>query len=215
MDRSVQTVFVALLVGVLVVSVFSFAVMGLRRHRRVAALARRAHQKRMRFSAADPFDVPRRYAAFELVRSGHSPHANNVTYGGLGGWAMRAFDFRYELGHGTRRLTRQYGVVVIETDLPWPGVLMWHEGDLQDGPMAARRCRRRHACWLCGGSEDLTRRLADLCWPLAEHRASVQVCGSILMFCLPGGGRWPDYTVGLEKIAPILGGLRAGAQRPA
>jgi len=210
-----QTVFVALLVGVLVVSVLSFAVMGLGRRRRVIALAREAHRRGMRFSGSDPFDVARRYAAFELIRSGHSPHAHNVTYGRLDGWTLRAFDFRYELGHGTRRLTRQYGVVVVETDVPCGPVLMWHESDLRHGPMAAWRSRQRQACWLCQGSQDLAARLAELCWPLAEHRVSVQACGSVLMFCLPAPERWPDYIAGLEKIGPILRGLRAWTQQPA
>ena len=215
MDRSVQILFVALLIGVLVLSVCILAVMGVGRHCRVVALARQAHRMRMRFSPGDPFDVPRRYAAFDLIRSGHSPHANNVTHGQLSGWALRAFDFRYELGHGMRRLTRQYGVIVIETNRPLGSVLLWHEGDRQDGPGATRPHRRRHACWICQGPEDLAARLAELCWPVAGDRASIQTCGSVLMFCLPSRGRWPDYAAGLEKVGAILEGLGARVPAPA
>jgi len=208
MDRRVQTVFVLLLIGVLLASVFSFVVMGLRRRRRINALARKAHEMRMRFSPADPFDLAHRYGALDLISSGHSARADNVTHGRLEGWPVRAFDFSYELGHGTRRLTRHYGVVVAETDLHLPPILLWHEKDLQAAPMAARRCDQRLACWACAGQESVASVLADACWPLADRLASMQCHNSTVMVCIPARKGAPDYAAVLECMPGILHKLR-------
>ena len=211
-----QIVFIAILIGVLLASVCSFAVMGLGRRRRVASLARRAHEKGMRFVPGDPFDVPRRYARFELIRCGHSAHADNVTHGRIDGWPVRAFDFRFEVGHGTRRLTRQYGVVVAETDLSLPAVLMWHEKDLDGGPLTARQCDRRKRPWLYLGDEEVASRLADSAEPLAEQGLSIQTSGSSLMLCLPARRGGADYTAALQRIPILLAELKdLLAARPA
>ena len=203
-----QIVFIAILIGVLLVSVCSFAVLGLARHRRVASLARRAHEKGMRFVPRDPFDVPRRYARFELIRCGHSAHAENVTHGRVDGWPVRAFDFRFEAGHGTRGLTRQYGVVVADTDLSLPAVLMWHEKDLDGGPLTARQCDRRKGMWVYMGDEEVASRLAGSAADLDEEKLSIQTSGSSLMLCLPAVRRGADYTWALQRIPLVLAELK-------
>ena len=207
-----QIVFVLLLIGVLVASVLSFFVIGLRRQRRVNTLARKAHEMRMRFSPADPFDLAQRYCRLDLISSGHSAHAENVAHGRLEGWPVRAFDFRYELGHGTRRLTRHYGVAVAETDLKLPYVLLWHEKDLQAAPMPARKCTDRIRCWACAGQESAASVLAEACWPLAECLASAQCRGGTLMVCIPQKKGAPDYTVLLECMTTILHTLKQAAK---
>jgi hypothetical protein len=122
-----------LLIAVLVAAVISFVVMGLAKVRRSRSLARAAHQRGNRFFRDDPFDVPRRYAKFALISSGHSPCAHNVTDGRLGGRSARAFDFRCELGHGTRRITRHYSVLVVGAAECPHRLLMWSDADASPG----------------------------------------------------------------------------------
>ena len=89
-----QVAFIALLIGILIAAVVSFAVMAGMRARRTHTTARISNGLQMRFSPEDPFDVPRRYPDFVLIANGHSPQASNVTYGRLEGHRVRAFDFR-------------------------------------------------------------------------------------------------------------------------
>ena len=158
----IQYAFVAVLVGVLLAASVSFAVMGLGKMLRRRRLARDAHESGMKFFPDDPYDVPRRYADFAVVSSGHSPCANNVTAGRLGGRALRAFDFRCELGHGTRRLTRRYSVAVAETSLAQASLLMWHTGDAELAPMAARDMQGRVGQWSFRGSRALAEAVEEI-----------------------------------------------------
>jgi len=210
----VHNAFIVLLVGVLVASVVSFAIMGLLQRRRTRRIARKAHEMGMRFSSDDPFDMPRRYAGFALMGSGHSPKAGNVTYGRLDGQPVRAFDFRYEVGHGTRRLTRHYSVIVSETDTPTPPVLMWHEQDAECAPLAVRSSDRQTACWRYVGSEAIASALAEACMPLAEDGLSLQIFGTAVMFCVPKrrGGR---YTDRLGEVMAVVARIRSSPTRGA
>jgi len=204
----VQAAFTWMLIGVLVASVVSFLVMGLVQFGRTNSLARKAHQMRMKFSSSDPFDVPCRYGQFALIANGHSGRANNVTYGRLEGWPVRAFDFRYEVGHGTRRLTRHYSVVVAETELDLPPVLMWNERDIEGSPMAVRQSSGRLAWWFYVGSDALAATLEEECRPLADQGVSVQICGSTLMLCAPVRKARQNYIQTLEKMGQILRKVR-------
>ena len=76
-----QNLFIVLLICVLAAAVGSFAVMAIRQHRRTARLAQKAYQLNMRFAAADPFDIPRRFSRFAVISAGHSPSASNASYG--------------------------------------------------------------------------------------------------------------------------------------
>lgn len=139
----------------------------------------------MRFSADDPFDVPRRYADFALICGGHSPKADNVIYGRLGGRRVRAFDFRYEVGHGTRRMTRHYAVVVVEVERDLPRVLMWNDDDAESSPLPTRSADGHIACWSYRGDPEAAVALKNALGDLMSEGASVQTCGTGLMLFAP------------------------------
>lgn len=195
-----QTLFILLLVCILVASVISFAVMGLLQYRRAGALARAANEMDLRFSATDPFDVPRRFAEFAILGIGHSLHASNVTYGRIAGVPVRAFDFRYEAGHGTRRQTRRYGVVVLEMPADLPEALLWNQQDAPAAPPAVRWSPRRIPPWVYTGDEAAARALAEGCRELADAGASVQTRGSAVLVACPA-------RRGGKQVADLLGGI--------
>ena len=132
---TVQIAFIVLLGLIVAISMVVFAVLGAMQMRRTRRLTWEAHTRGLRFAAEDPFDVPRRYSDFALMHLGHSPRANNVVYGRIGRRAARAFDFRYEAGHGTRRTTRPYSVITVDAELPLPSAILWNEADLSAAPL--------------------------------------------------------------------------------
>jgi len=199
-----QVAFTVLLVGVLVGAVISFVVMGMMQLRRTNSLATRAHAMNMHFSPVDPFNVPRRYGAFALIRGGHGQRAHNVTHGHLAGWPVRAFDFHYEVAHATRRAARHYGVVVVETDMDLPDVLMWHEDDADGPPLAARAALVRAGAWSCTGDVAFARRLMRVCEPLADDPVSIETRRAAIMFCSPVRKSRSDYDQPLERIGQAL-----------
>lgn len=202
-----QPAFVMALIAVLIAAVVSFVVMGLVQRRRARVLSRSAHKMGLRFSGDDPFDVPRRYADFVLISCGHSAQAHNVTYGRLAGLPLRAFDFRFEVGHGTRRMTRKYGVIVIETGKESPPALMWNTRDSQCVPLEALRCQARVGCWVCRGEEALVRELGSAADPLAEDALSMQTRGSVLMMWMPAARAGRDYAARLGAAGAIAKAL--------
>jgi hypothetical protein len=209
----VQSVIVTLLMLLLAVAVGYFAIMGYLQRRRTFALARMAGEKGLRFSVDDPFDVARRYADFCLLSAGHSAKAHNVTYGRIDQCSLRAFDFRYEVGHGTRRSTRRYNVVVVETPDSMAPVLMWNLIDADNAPLAARQSGETVLAWTCGGDIHLRHALATAAMPFAEDGLSVQTCGSTLMLASPVRRR-QDYTRQFEAAAAILSAVRSASAKP-
>ena len=203
-----QAFFVVVLVSVLAASVAFFAVMGLRQKRRTEVLSRRAHEMGLRFSVTDPFDIPVRYGDFALIASGHSGRAENVTYGHVGTWPLRGFDFRYELGHGTRRVTKLYSVVVVETELHLPGVLMWNDADVEFAPITSCHCDGHLDCWTYAGEEAFARVLAAACGDLAGDGTSMETRGSALMLCVPVRGRVGGAHGRLGKALSMIEALR-------
>lgn len=178
-----------LLSCVLLIAVISFAVMALMQVRRTRLAKRDAQKLNMRFSPEDPFDIPHRYGDSVLVTSGHSPWATNVTYGRVAGRRVRAFDFRYEVGHGTRRMTRHYAVVVIETDYQLPHLLMWHDADAQFSPVQVRTSDGHIGYWEYCGDSELAETLSDVCKTTGSEVISLQTCGKGLMVFEPVGKR--------------------------
>ncbi len=180
-----QILFTMLLTAILVVAMISFAFMAIMRLRRSRAMARQAHELNMRFSASDPLDIARRYANFALVSGGHSPKANNVTFGRMEGRRVSAFDFRYEVGHGTRRLTRHYTVVTVESVRTLPNLIMWNDDDVEAAPLEVRTgdCHLRD--WACAGEMDLAAKIASECEDLREIGMSFQVSGTNVMMFAP------------------------------
>lgn len=210
-----QTLFTWLLMIVLAGSVLSLLAMGLGLFRRANRLAQQAHQDLMSFATSDPFDIPARYRNLALIHSGHSAHAHNVTYGRLGGWPVRACDFRFEAGHGTRRLSRHYSLALAETDMNLGEVLMWHDQDQDNAPLALRQGVTQQGPWQCVGDLPLAARLAAD-WPdLPGRPISLQVLGHVLMLCCPVARGRDDYHALLDVLARVLACLnRQAAPRP-
>jgi hypothetical protein len=195
----VQQAFTVLLVGVLGAACASFVVIGLVRTRRTRLLRKQAFEMGLRFAASDPFDVPRRYAGFTLLSAGHSPQAGNVTYGRKEGRLVRAFDFRYEVGHGTQRRTRYYRVAVVESDRPMPGLLMWHDSDAGAAPLVAGFAEGHVASWRFRGSRDAAEALADLPDRSAGGGVSFESARGGLMIFSSVGGKTADDVDRLER----------------
>lgn len=212
--RLVESAFVIVLVGVLAATVIAFAVMGLAGALRARRLARKAHQGEMRFFRDDPYDLPRRYAGFAVIASGHSPLANNVTDGRMDGRGVRAFDFRCELGHGTRRTTRHYHVLAAETGLDAGTLLMWHQADGDLCPLEARAAAGRAGDWTYRGDGRLAAALALAGGALAGLSASIEVRGGVLLVSAPGRRLALDYAATWDDLRGLLAALRGVAATP-
>lgn len=182
-----QIIFVILLVAVLVGAVVSFIAMAIMQTLRMRRAGQEAHALNMRFSAEDLFDVPRRFADFALISSGHSPRASNVVYGRIEGRRVRAFDFRYEAGHGTRRFTHHYDVVVVETDRSLPSILLWNDAEMDSAPLAASGVDGHLARWVYRGDAREVWMAKDLCAEMLGETFSMQACDFALMFFCPAG----------------------------
>ena len=208
-------VIIVLLIGVFLAAVIFFAVMGARQLRRANRLARASHDMGMRFSSVDPFDIPRRYAEFALVGGGHSPQAHNVTYGRIEGRLARAFDFRYEIGHGTRRSTRRYSVVTVESDPPMPAVLLWDRSDVEFAPLRARQACGSVGRWALCGDEEFAAGLARACQVALTDEASVETRGSVLMLCRPMRRMEQGNASCIGQALKVLGALRNARRQSA
>lgn len=193
------------LIAVLVVCVVYFAAMGLLQHRRAVSLARRASDMQMRFAAEDPFDAPRRYGHFAALGSGHSPQACNVAFGRLHGWAVRAFDFRCEAGHGPRRLVRHLAVTVLQTDLRLPEVLLWREDDPAGMPGSVGPANASHNGWACVGDVQSGERLAEIA---PDEAVAIEIDGASVLVALPVRHRSGGYLPLLAWAETLAGTLR-------
>lgn len=190
---TVQIAFIVLLGLIVAISMVVFAVLGAMQLRRTRRLIRDAHTMGLRFAVEDPFDVPHRYSDFALMHLGHSPLANNVTYGRIGRRPVRAFDFRYEAGHGTRRSTRRYSVITVDVELPLPSAILWNEADVAAAPLAVLAEGKRLGGWFTVGDEGVARVLVRACAGLVDESVSVQTSGGALLFCSPVR-RWRNHT---------------------
>ena len=209
-----QTILLLVLVGALCGAVVGFCGLGILQHFRSAAMARWAHESGMHFSPQDTFDVPRRCAAFAICSGGHSPQASNVTYGRLRGLPVRAFDFRYEVAHGTRRSTRHYCVVLVEAPCLEP-VLMWNRLDADGAPPPARWPDGVRGDWSGRGDAAAARRLGDACSALASSGVSIEARAEGLMLCFPAHRGSRSYAPWLEAAPGLIDSLALGAPPPA
>ena len=198
-----------ILVIALLAAMISFVVMGIRHLGRARVLARHSHERGLRFSREDPFNIPKRYRDFALISCGHSPRACNVSHGRIDLWNVRAFDFRYEVGHGTRRMTCHYSAIIIDTRIDLPDVLMWNDADAEHAPLGVREGDGRVDCWCFTGSCALADVLKNAADSLAPEGLSMQVRGPMLMLTLPAIHRrqW-DYTVWMDAAMQFPGILR-------
>ena len=196
--------FTAVLIAVLVAASVTFVFMGMGKVRRRRRLARQAHVSGLKFFPDDPYDVPRRYADFAVISSGHSPRANNVTAGSVGPGNVRLFDFRCELGHGTSRLTRRYSVAVAEAEKNLDHLLMWHGEDADLAPLAARNALARVGAWSYHGSARLARALGAVCNSFADAQLSIEVRGPVVLIASPVKRAVRHHAIGLDRLAEIL-----------
>ncbi len=178
--------------------------MGLRRSAHTKSLARHAHKWGIRFSSEDPFDIPVRFGEFALISCGHSPRACNVMHGRLREWPVRAFTFHYEAGHGTKRTTRHYGVVVVELSTKFPDVLMWNTTIDDQAPLEVRNSDGHVLCWSFVGSKKVADAVSDSALAMGEKGLGIQIRGDILMLSMPdfGSGQW-DYTTWVDEVLAI------------
>ena len=195
-----QLLFTILLVFVLATACVSFAVMGLMQSRRTRRLRREAHELGLRFSVDDPFDVLRRYADFALIGCGHSARAGDVTYGRLGARVVRAFNFRYEVGHGTGRTARHYNVVIIEAEESSARLLMWNDNDSGAAPLQARAPDGHVGRWSYRGNAQLAAALAEIGAETDDRKAeSYQANETGLMVFAPASGRIHGYSDNIAR----------------
>jgi hypothetical protein len=102
--------FVAVAAMIIVAVVWAF----LKARQRREAMARLAAGLGLEYYPDDPYDLPARYAHFNLFDSGHSRKASNVLSGTLDGRPVLAFDYQYTTGSGKNRHTHCYQAAVIE-----------------------------------------------------------------------------------------------------
>lgn len=178
----------------------SFVVMGIRQSRHSRRLARRAQERGLRFSAADPFEIPERYQRFDLLSRGHAPRAIHVSHGRIGGRNLRAFEFSYEVGHGTRRSTCRYAVILLETAAAPGDVILWNHSDAERSPLRARDASERIGCWSFCGPAESARRWAAAMAPLGAEGVSLEIRGTAILFCLPAEfPRGGDYFLWMDE----------------
>ncbi|MFP4355126.1 MAG: hypothetical protein ACLFUJ_08355 [Phycisphaerae bacterium] len=174
--------FQAILVALLVTAILGALLIGLTQSLRSRAMARLAHRQGLRFSSDDPFNVPMRYTEFGLIRSGHSPRAYNVVHGRKH-LPIRLFEFRYEAGHGTHRLTRLYSCIVLDLPAEAPEVLLWHGSDPEGAPLEARQIDGTVGPWTYRGSDEDARKLAEICSELGPLNISIETRGATMLCC--------------------------------
>lgn len=194
----------AILTVALLATAVSFVVMGIRQSRHTRRLARQADERGLHFSPDDPFDIPERYRRFALLSCGHSPRARNVTHGRLDALPLRAFEFCYEIGHGTRRTTCRYTAVIVDMQTQADDLMMWNHSDAEQAPLETRQVHGEVGCWSYGGAAQLAERLARAAGGLAAEGLSLQVQGSEVLFCLPAfRTRRNDYFTWLNEAASL------------
>jgi hypothetical protein len=193
-----------LLIGILLAAIIGFFFMGMAQARRTRYLSRVAHESGMRFSREDIFDVSSRYGDFAVMQAGHSPQAHNVIYGQHEGLPVRALDFRYEVGHGTGRLTYKRCLVAAELEQPISPVFMWN--DLEGEELPALRTSQSHiANWSVSGDPSLARQLGDICTQAGLDGISIEVSARRLMLIAPMIAKGQDYSLYFKLLARLAG----------
>jgi len=127
---------------------------------------------------------------------------------------IRAFDFLYEVGHGTRRMTRRYDVVVIETDRTLPAVLMWSEKDIESAPLEIQNSGENVGGWFSTGQKNQAQALKDACLGMLDPALSLQTCGESLMLFAPAGGAKEPFGLRLQQSVLLASSLERVANCP-
>jgi hypothetical protein len=102
----------------------------------ISARKRREEYERLaaelgcRYYPDDPWDLPARYAHFDLFSTGHGRKAANVLAGGLDGRSALAFDYQYSTGSGKNETTHHFQVAVLEMPITAPALKLRDESFL-------------------------------------------------------------------------------------
>jgi hypothetical protein len=168
-----------------------------------------AFDRSARFSREDPFDIPQRYRDFVLISCGHSPRAFNVMYGQVESWTLRSFDFRYEVGHGTRRMSRLYSVVAIDTQLKLPDVMMWNDGDSDNAPLEIRQVDGHIGRWSFAGDAKFAEQLCDFAHNENFENLSLQTYNNTLLLSQATDEKSDgNYTINPDIAVDLLRELK-------
>ena len=91
-----------------------------RQRRDRQALAGLARRLDLVYAPHDPLDLPARYRVLAIFRRGHNRRAGHVIRGARPLGALCCFRYEYEVGLGTNRQIRRWGVAVVESDMDLP-----------------------------------------------------------------------------------------------
>lgn len=186
-----------LLIAVLIAATLALAGLAWVQRRRRWILARIADECGMRFAAHDPFDVARRYGQCELMQAGHSAYAENVIYGHVGHWLLRAFDCHVEAGHGPHRLTRRLSVVAADVDFPCAPALVWRGGQAHGLSVLPVAPLSLADGWQGCGEPAQVQRLIRSWAAGGPQTVCIQACGTTLLF-------WADRRLGPPALVRQL-----------
>ena len=78
------------------------------------AMARLAAELGLQYYPDDPWDLPGRYAQFEVFNTGHARRASNVMAGPIDGHDVLIFDYRYTTGSGKNQTTHHHQIAILE-----------------------------------------------------------------------------------------------------
>ncbi|MCK4624807.1 MAG: BatA domain-containing protein [Phycisphaerae bacterium] len=196
-----QFAFPLILILALGVGIVVLIWMGWSRRRRLNMLSRKAGEMGMRFSANDPFDMARRHSGFILASAGHSGRAENIIHGRYDGWHLRAFDYYFEVGHGSRRLSRRYSVIAADTDLDLGDVLMWSDDDTDNVPLIARTPTGRIGQWMVISGMEFAETVADAFSDYHDQPVDLQINNRSVIICSPV--RWKPAQLAGELARAV------------
>lgn len=203
--------FLIILLGALLAGLGALGWLARSQRRRRLGLSRSAHEVGMRFSATDIFQLSRRYACFVLAQAGHSPVAENVLYGRFDRWQMRLFDYRFEAGHGPRRMVRRYSVIVAETDLHAPRTILWDSRDEQPPPLVVQQPQGQMGRWWVVQGREYAAPLAAAFDEMAAEPLHIQAQDGMIIAC--SARRWQSGEIPqrLQEMSKALARLERHA----
>ncbi len=196
-------VMMAILTLALVLAIGGYIVMGIRRHVSMNDLKRHAARRGVQFSHEDPISILQQQGQFSLLSSGHSPQVCDVMHGRIAQQVLSAFDFRYEVGHGTRRMTRRYHVALLHLPHTCDDLLLWSQGDDSGCPLAVLGKGKTFGAWRYVGSREQAERLAALVQDVSLPAACLEVRGESLLMAVSNPRRRQEYTLWVDKALAI------------
>lgn len=203
-------IFGTLLVLALLVTILVFCAKGLARLKRESVLAGKAAALSLSFTREDSGDLPGHFPGFSLMSCGHSRRAYNIAHGQVDGCEVQAFDFRYEIGHGSRRRTRHHGVIMVRLRLDGR-VCMWSGADVEHFPLIIDRIEGSVGNWSYAGNRQLAERLSERIGELASSRASIELRREWLMIAFGvDDENWWDYSRWLAQVVRLAKSVANG-----